>query len=417
MNRIVIALLLLCLQDPHAAAQGVGDFLSPHTAGGMDIHHINTGEGNAAFFIFPDGTTMLFDCGDGRDIKRAPNFKSPPRPDATRSPADWIARYIRKYHPGGPNAGVDYLVISHFHSDHMGAVPELGRQIKFHRILDRAWPDYQKTTPFTGEFAERYKAALKDQTERHGANVEQFKAGASDQIVLLKEPAKFPEFEVRNLAANGEIWTGNGTESRQRMPANYVPNENCSSIAMRIRYGAFDYFSGGDLPGVPAGEVSRKTPLTSTRRPPPEWLDMESPVAWVTGPVDVLVLNHHGGQDTTNASFLSVLQPRVHIAQVWDSIQVTAEVLRRIRSESIYPGPRDVFTTNGMWEGKLEHMIEFYGEEIALRHAEDLKNVTASQGHIVVRVEPGGARYNVFVLDDSEESFKIRSVHGKHEAR
>ena len=131
----------------------------------------------------------------------------------------------------------------------------------------------------------------------------------------------------------------------------------------------------------------------------------------------MLVLNHHGGQDTTNAFFLSVLQPRVHIAQVWDSIQVTAEVLQRLRSEAIYPGPRDIFTTNGMWDGKKEHMVQFYGEEIALRHIEDLQNITASQGHIVIRVAPGGASYTIFVLDDSQESYRIKSIHGKYDSR
>ena len=297
-----------------------------------------------------------------------------------------------------------------------GGVPDLARR-GVRTVLDRGWPDYQKTAPFTGALADQYKAALNDQIQRHGAKAEQFKAGVADQIVLRKEPARFPGFEVRNIAVNGEIWTGAGTEARRRMPASEVPNENASSVAMRIRYGDFDYFSGGDLPGVPGGEASRNTPVPPTRRPPPEWADMESPIAWVTGPVDVLVLNHHGGQDTTNAFFLSALQPRVHVAQVWDSIQVTAEVLQRLRSERIYPGPRDIFTTNGLWEGKKEHMIVFYGEEVALRHVEDLQKLTANQGHIVIRVAPGGGGSRVYALDDTQESFRIRSLHGPYESR
>ena len=31
--------------------------------GEMDIHLIHTGQGESTFFIFPDGTTMLLDCG------------------------------------------------------------------------------------------------------------------------------------------------------------------------------------------------------------------------------------------------------------------------------------------------------------------------------------------------------------------
>ncbi len=408
--------LAACLCVRSAVAQGVGDVLPLPTPGGMDIHHINTAQGNAAFFVFPDGTTMLFDCGDARDIKRAPNFKAPSRPDNSRSPAEWIARYIRKFHPAGPDGVLDYLLISHLHSDHMGGVPDLAQRMKIGTMIDRGWPDYQVGAPFTGPWADQYKAALREQIERHGAEGEAFQAGATDQIVLRKEPAKFPQFEVRNIAVNGEVWTDTGTETRRRMPASEVPNENAFSLALRIRYGGFDYFTGGDLPGVPGGEV-KKMPLLNARRPPPEWADMESPVAWVTGPVDVLVLNHHGGQDTTNAFFLSVLQPRVAIAQVWDSIQVTAQVLQRLRSEFIYPGPRDIFTTNGHWAGKTEHMIAFYGEEVGRRHVEDLQKITANQGHIVIRVAPGGSSYQTYVLDDSQESYRIRSVHGPYESR
>ncbi|MDO1499525.1 hypothetical protein Q2T40_04890 [Winogradskyella maritima] len=32
--------------------------------GMMDIHHINTGRGDSAFAILPDGTTLLIDAGD-----------------------------------------------------------------------------------------------------------------------------------------------------------------------------------------------------------------------------------------------------------------------------------------------------------------------------------------------------------------
>jgi hypothetical protein len=58
-----------------------------------------------------------------------------------------------------------------------------------------------------------------------------------------------------------------------------------------------------------------------------------------------------------------------------------------------------------------------YGEEAALRHAENLEKLTSSQGHIVVRVAPGGGSYRVIVLEDSRESFRIKSVHGRYESR
>ena len=40
--------------------------------------------------------------------------------------------------------------------------------------------------------------------------------------------------------------------------------------------------------------------------------------------------------------------------------------------------------------------------------------VASDHGHIVVRVEPGGARYWVLVLDDTTESYRVTSVHGPY---
>ena len=55
----------------------------------LDIHQIVTGRGNAAFTIFPDGTTLLVDAGDAGE--RADGEQ---RPDGSRTPGQWIARYV-----------------------------------------------------------------------------------------------------------------------------------------------------------------------------------------------------------------------------------------------------------------------------------------------------------------------------------
>lgn len=39
------------------AADGGAASLAPWSPGTLDIHHINTGQGNATFFVLPDGTT------------------------------------------------------------------------------------------------------------------------------------------------------------------------------------------------------------------------------------------------------------------------------------------------------------------------------------------------------------------------
>src|SRR5579859_6090062 len=74
-----------------------GQPLPPWTPGTLDIHQISTGRGNAAFFILPDGTTLLVDAGAAGDGLAETN----PHPDASKSPGAWIARYIRRRLPAG----------------------------------------------------------------------------------------------------------------------------------------------------------------------------------------------------------------------------------------------------------------------------------------------------------------------------
>ena len=86
--------------------------------------------------------------------------------------------------------------------------------------------------------------------------------------------------------------------------------------------------------------------------------------------------------------------------------------MRRMLSERIYPGPRDIFLTNAEWPGRQEHLLKLYGETDTTWLWARLKETAARQGHILVRVQPGGAQYHVVVIDDQNESGNVLSVHG-----
>ena len=40
--------------------------------------------------------------------------------------------------------------------------------------------------------------------------------GRNDQIVLVRDPKAYPQFEVRNIAANGDVWTGDAAANDAR---------------------------------------------------------------------------------------------------------------------------------------------------------------------------------------------------------
>ena len=51
------------LSYPLAAEAVAGSALPPWREGYLDLHHINTGRGNATLVMMPDGTSLLIDAG------------------------------------------------------------------------------------------------------------------------------------------------------------------------------------------------------------------------------------------------------------------------------------------------------------------------------------------------------------------
>ena len=236
-------------------------------------------------------------------------------------------------------------------------------------MLDRGWPDYNYPAPLNDATVTNYRAFLDWQRKNNGMQVERLKPGRKDQIVLRRDPAKYPNFEVRNIAANGEVWTGAGTNTRAHHPRiselkpEEYPTENMCSLVIRVSYGKFDFYSGGDIPGA-------------RREWAPTWNDMETPVAQVVGPVEVSVTNHHGNRDSQNAFFVASLRPQVFLIPVWSADHPGHDVLERMYSERLYPGPRDVFATNML---EANHLVI----------GPLLDRLKSAQGHIVVRVDAG----------------------------
>jgi glyoxylase-like metal-dependent hydrolase (beta-lactamase superfamily II) len=125
------------------------------TKGHLDIHHINTGKGDAAFFRLPDGTTMLVDAGASNRAKpRIPD----PKPDGSHTPGGWIARYITHQLAGQQEQRLNYMLLTHFHNDHMGelypgarpslsgaykltGVTEVAEYLPFDNVIDRGCVD------------------------------------------------------------------------------------------------------------------------------------------------------------------------------------------------------------------------------------------------------------------------------------
>jgi len=163
--------LLLLLSLPLAAQESKP--LPPWSRGTLDIHQISTGRGNAAFYVFPDGTTMLVDAGAVGD-------------DTTGAK---IARYIeRMMAPEKPR--LDYALITHYHADHLAGLPGVGSSIPIGTLIDRGT---SYLPPPDDAMMKAFRAFIADKNVKE----EPIRVGANDQIVLRREPDAFKSFEVR----------------------------------------------------------------------------------------------------------------------------------------------------------------------------------------------------------------------------
>lgn len=412
---IGLLVLLTIVTTSSIMAQKVGEPLTKWSPGTLDIHEIATGRGSSTFFMLPDGTTMLFDAGEFTETDqewRIPRYVDA-KPDESRTSSDWITRYIGRILENGANRQIDYAMPSHFHWDHMGQATDsspkskqgdylltgftmIGENIPIKTMLDRGWPDYDYLTDPNDRSLLNYRKFIDWQVKNNSMTAERFIPGRNDQIVLKHQPEKYPNFSVQNVAANGEVWTGVSTNTKKHFPPledlepSEYPNENISSLALRMSYGSFDYFTGGDVAGI---AIEGK----------PAFYDVETPIAQAVGPVEVSVLNHHGYIDSQNAFFVETLRPQVWILSVWDSAHPSPMVYKRLLSEFIYPGKRDIFAT-AMHEANKLVVV-------------GLDQLASDNGHIVVRVSPNGETFHVFVIDNSNEDMIVKSIHGPYTSR
>ena len=393
-NPIVYPALLLTLLFPGLGNAQQHQTFDTWQEGYLDIHHINTARGNATFFVFPDGTTMLFDAG----AKQVPPGKEheyfPVPPHDSLSAGGWIAHYIKQMCPAGRMPQIDYAVISHFHNDHYGqidsasrksdqfdyqlsGITQVGDQLPIKTLIDRGYPAYNfpldlKTFYKNDKTFTNYLAFIREQKIKRKLVVESLMAGSNDQIRLKIHPAQFRTFSVRNVKANATIWSGKANNTVDyKFNSSLVKegelDENALSLALKISYGPFDYYTGGDLTGYT------------------QWgdFDTETPVAKAVGKVEVLALNHHGYYDATNTLFLKTLLPTVVVHQVIHDPHYQPGVLKRLAAY-----PLHVFTYN---------MHEITRKTFS---ADVSKLYKSTQGHVVIRVMPGGSHYYVYILDD-----------------
>lgn len=234
----------------------------------LDVYVIDVEGGEATLFVSPSGESLLVDAGwpgfDGRD-------------------ADRILAAARQ-------AGIkqiDYLVITHYHADHVGGMSQLAERLPIRHVIDHgSIVDDDERALFKSYSAmrgseARTEARPGDTIPIAGVSVRVIAAGGS----VLSAPITGQS--ARNALCDGFKPHGPEITSRAADPGDR------RSVSLLLTFGRFRTVIMGDL--------------TWNKE-----FDLMCPMNHL-GTVDVYLVSHHGSDTSGSAVLVHALRPRAAI--------------------------------------------------------------------------------------------------------
>jgi competence protein ComEC len=268
-SMIQYALVLLAL----CAAGGI-------QAATLDIYFIDVEGGQSTLIVTPQRQTLLIDAGwgdaDAADASVATGKAEKGR-DARRIAAAAREAGVTK---------IDYLLLTHFHSDHAGGVPALAKLLPIGTFIDHgSYLPEDRNFPGTREMFDAYA-----KTRARGRHI-QPKLG--DRLPLRGLEASIVSTDGAVIDTPLQGAGMRNAECRPSAPKGLAPNENFRSTGVVLRYGRFRFLDVGDLSGQPL-------------------FDLVCPVDRI-GRVDAYLVAHHGNADAADPATFAAFKPRVAV--------------------------------------------------------------------------------------------------------
>jgi len=269
----------------------------------LTVFFIDVEGGQATLVVSPSGQTLLIDSGwsgfEGRD-------------------ADRIVAAAR----GAGVKRIDFLLVTHYHMDHVGGVAQLAERIPIGTFIDHG------ASVESGKQADELKAAY-DKVQSKGRHM------------VAKPGEKIPiaGLDVEVVAAAGRAITAplEGAGRANPLCAEVKPldedkSENSQSAGILMRHGKFRMIDLGDLTWNK--ELALVCPDNRV------------------GKVDVYLTTHHANADSGSAAIVHALGPRVAIMNNGARKGGTPEAWQVMRTS---PGLEDIWQLHHSVEGGEEH--------------------------------------------------------------
>ncbi|MGD0842420.1 MAG: MBL fold metallo-hydrolase [Candidatus Acidiferrales bacterium] len=279
--------------------------------GALQIYFVDVEGGQSTLFVTPAGQSLLIDTGWPDNAGR----------DADRIVAAAMLAGISK---------IDFVLLTHYHTDHAGGVPQLAARIPIGTFIDHG-PNRETTEAATEQGYLAYQALL------HMGNFKHILATPGLILPLTGIKAEIVTADGAEIVAPLAGAPGAGAPNASCATTEIRPTdqtENLRSVGTVLTFGKLRILDLGDL----------------------TW-DKERPLVCPTnklGTFDLLVVSHHGWYQSSSPALLDAVAPLVAIMDngatkggsppAWDTIEKS-------------PRLKDLWQLHYSEEGAAQHNV------------------------------------------------------------
>jgi competence protein ComEC len=297
---MLLAAFLAAALAPLVAAGPLGIGSRP-----FEIYFVDVEGGQSTLIVSPSGQSLLIDTGwrgfDGRDADRIVQAAK--------------AAKIKQ---------IDYLLITHYHRDHVGGVPQLADRMKIINFLDHG-PNTEDSKVTKEDYADYVKTLQRGEHK------------------VLKPGDTVP---IKGLSVN--VLTGDGDHIQTPLEGAGQPNpfcattpkrdpdptENAHSLGVLVTFEKFRFLDMGDL------TWNKELELMCPNNP--------------IGTVDVLLVSHHGLNQSNSPALVDAVHPRVAIMNNGARKGGSPDAWQIVKDS---PGLEDLWQLHYALEGGKEHNV------------------------------------------------------------